>query len=406
MKIVLCGEIFSPNLGDGIIATGMRQLLSKAVAGVEIVPVDLAGRAQYPSLATETAPPRHRGLLSQVNSWARARHAWWRRKSGDLAWSRGGRQRLGRACVEALAGADGVVIGGGQLLMDNDLEFPRRVHEVCACATRAQVAVAVHGCGVGSRWSPAAVRLFGEALAQANVCWITTRDQESANLLVRHLKGRVQADEVCPDPGLWIGEALGLQPEGKTKTIALGVMDPVVMRRRAAGRLGPWPGMDWRVFWVRLAEDLIDSGWRVELFTNGALADEIFADKVATELVSPQLVRAPRQQCPTDLVQLLCRQEAVVSARLHGCVTAYALQIPHVGLVWDNKVRAFGTLTGRSRYFLAPDQEITPRLVKELVLQALAEGVDRRRLQELKNSALASTIRMCQHLQSRRSRPR
>ena len=67
MKIVLCGEIFSPNLGDGIIATGMRHLLSKAVAGVEIVPVDLAGRAQYPSLVTETAPSRHRGLLSQVN---------------------------------------------------------------------------------------------------------------------------------------------------------------------------------------------------------------------------------------------------------------------------------------------------------------------------------------------------
>ena len=45
MKIALLNVKFSPNLGDGLLSECLERELAHALPGVEVVAIDLAGRA-------------------------------------------------------------------------------------------------------------------------------------------------------------------------------------------------------------------------------------------------------------------------------------------------------------------------------------------------------------------------
>jgi hypothetical protein len=42
--LVIAGEVFSPNLGDGIIFETMRDLYQQVDASVKVIPLDISGR--------------------------------------------------------------------------------------------------------------------------------------------------------------------------------------------------------------------------------------------------------------------------------------------------------------------------------------------------------------------------
>lgn len=73
--------------------------------------------------------------------------------------------RLRRHVRTRLAGCDAVVLGGGNLLTDADLNFPMKIAGALAQAARLRLPVAVNGVGANRQWSEAGRRLFGRARA-------------------------------------------------------------------------------------------------------------------------------------------------------------------------------------------------------------------------------------------------
>ena len=98
-------------------------------------------------------------------------------------WYFGKRNRLGHLWREQLSRCDLVLIGGGQLLMDNDLSFPLKVAELVRIARDLDKHVAFYACGVGREWSWLGSRLFEGALLNPSVSWVSVRDHGSRDLV-------------------------------------------------------------------------------------------------------------------------------------------------------------------------------------------------------------------------------
>jgi polysaccharide pyruvyl transferase WcaK-like protein len=90
-----------------------------------------------------------------------------------------------------------------------------------------------------------------------------------------------------------------------------------------------------------------------------------------------------------DLLNTMHRCGVVISTRLHAAVLANAYGIATIGMVWDEKVRAYYEETGRSEFcFDLPFLDLNEmvRTVQELHGQAFPASV----MNELRQRALRS----------------
>lgn len=394
MKIILCGETYSANLGDPIIAASLREILRRVDPQLEVEFLDMSGRAPGPAQRDVSAVPTR---LQRWNRRLRARGRFWQGASNLLHWQIRGRSRLQAACAEAFSTADAVVIGGGQLLMDNELDFPHKVGGLVAAAQLARLPVALHACGVGTRWSAYGHRLVAEALARPSVVSLSVRDEESLRTLRERFPHAAAAPQLCLDPALWAAEAYGLSREADADSVGIAVMDPKFMRPhlRAAGRADD---DTWSRFWRDVVRHLLAKGRRVELLTNGAAEDEIFADRIVRGIGEPRLHRIPRPVRSEELVATIARQSALVCTRLHAGIIAYSLGVPTVAVRWDEKVPSFARATGREEFCFDPDGGLDPTVLLQLLQSSLKEGVDCERRSDIKDSCISATRSMVQLL--------
>jgi hypothetical protein len=234
MKIALLNVKFSPNLGDGLLSECLERELAFALPGVEVVAIDLAGRAHYRGHG-----PSRRGrviaLLEALPRWAR-RHA------VRVALAVLVQIRLRRHVRDRLAGVDVVVVGGGNLLSDSDLNFPMKLAGALGEVARAKLPVAVHAVGVNRRWSRTGHQLFVRALGDAPLIVASVRDPRSQqawrDLLEPH--GLPPAG-LAGDPGLLARHHFDPPPRdhaGATAgpvVVGLCVTSPLAVRYHASG---------------------------------------------------------------------------------------------------------------------------------------------------------------------------
>ncbi|WP_198593569.1 polysaccharide pyruvyl transferase family protein, partial [Vibrio breoganii] len=98
---------------------------------------------------------------------------------------------------------------------------------------------------------------------------------------------------------------------------------------------------------------LEDKGENWVLFSNGMEADQVFGKEILNELgmsIESNLLSEPNS--PRELVEMVSKFDIIFGARMHACISAYALDIPVVGLIWNEKTSRFAELTKqRDMYF-------------------------------------------------------
>jgi polysaccharide pyruvyl transferase WcaK-like protein len=381
-RIVLAGTLYSANLGDAMIADCLTHLLQRVDPDADVRLLDLDGRAE-PEETEEPAAvfgpvrlgKRHLPLdvlrrLIALRAVAR--------------WRGGGETAAARVWADALRAADRVVIGGGQLLKDDNLNFPLKIYSVARRARRMQLPVHVAVCGVGEHWSPAAAALFRPVLWRAAT--VTVRDSRSLERLRRHVPG-VPASASF-DPAIWAADVYGPAP-ARGDAVGLGVMAPEQLRFfMPGGRRIPEERIV--AFWVGLVTDLNSAGRACELFTNGLPTDDRFARAVhgAVHRAGPaRCTLAPRPVKPRELALRISGYAGIAAARLHACLAALSYRVPVVGLSWDDKVASVFADAGRPEtcvdLFTLPQRTVARRLLARMETRA-----DVARLRTLKDLAL------------------
>lgn len=108
--------------------------------------------------------------------------------------------------------------------------------------------------------------------------------------------------------------------------------------------------------WMGILEELLSSGYKILLFTNGDLNDAEFANELYQSLkkrgFSLQIAKAKNAN---EMVENISRCKIVIASRLHTCISAYSLDIPAVGLAWNNKLLYWSENIGAESMFFDYD---------------------------------------------------
>ena len=364
----------SPNLGDRVIAECMGHALRRMQPGATVEHVDISGRDapgaetfRNRQLMLAVADRLPRPVRHRLARWKMGRHL----------------DRLEDRWRAAARDADLIVIGGGQILADANLNFPLKLNRVARIATETGAPVVIHAAGVARNWTPEGRRLF-TALQGCNLRRVALRDTMSVSAWRDQMPHGGPAPVLTADPGLLAAACYGTAPVHPGR-VGLCVTDFGLLAHHADGPVaGSASGA---AFYAATAARLAKVGHEVILFTNGATEDEALLHRVGQmpECADAGVIVAARAETAAELSELIAGCETVVAHRLHACILAIAHGRGAVGLGWDSKLRAFFDSIGASRHFVdAPD------LAAEDMLHRVAQANRAQALSSAREQAIAS----------------
>jgi len=244
-----------------------------------------------------------------------------------------------------------VVVGGG-LIKYTTQYFGLGLQGLLKAAAKENVDVVFNAVGVeGYDSYNSRCKELKHILHHRSLKKITTRD-DIDTLVQDYMQGKpaISCRMVC-DPAVWATEVYGITRNSNSKIIGIGVCREDMLHAHGYG-ISSTAFFD---FYVELAKSLVAEGQEVELFTNGLPEDNNTVVKVKQKLGEAGIeigCRIPTS--PKELVEIISKYKAAVAARLHACIIAYSLEIPVIGLVWNNKLTFFGKNIGCEQYFIEP----------------------------------------------------
>lgn len=90
-----------------------------------------------------------------------------------------------------------------------------------------------------------------------------------------------------------------------------------------------------------LVRRILSYGYKVELFCNGDFNDFRVTEKIYKELSDNHVILKERPQTDEELINLVSSYCLVISSRLHSLIVAYSYNVPFIGIEWDPKIRFF-----------------------------------------------------------------
>lgn len=401
LRIALLNVKFSPNLGDGLLAECLERELAQALGnGAQVHSIDIAARVKWPRGGAgglrATLRQRILAALERLTPGLR-------RFCAGLTLRAMSALVLRRHFRRQLAQCDAVVIGGGNLFTDADLNFPVKLDAAVRAVARRQIPLAVHAVGAGADWSAQGRRLLARAVTRVPLVHATVRDERSrqawhAQLVADGAAGATLAG----DPGLLAARHYPQAPRSSPTVsdrprVGLCITAPLALRyhvgqhhpgQHTTARDGAAEADTALCAWYgNVARALAEAGMDVVFFTNGSPEDHSclhrnvegwMAHGNASERDAASrgwVSLAAPFSAPADLAAFVSGCDLVIAHRMHACIAAHAFGVPTIGLTWDEKLASFFELAGRAR-FAIDGTTFAPAAMAGLAQQALADGVD------------------------------
>lgn len=274
--------------------------------------------------------------------------------------------------VEQIKYVDAVVFAGG-IFKSTSENFWLYIPELLEAAQRYNVPVLLNGIGVEA-FHPDDEKSVNlkNALNLPCVKCISVRDD------IETLKSDYITNpdiEILPvyDVAVWskdvYKEHLKQMPSlREKKCIGLGITREKIFADYGNPQITKQVQLD---FWKGVITLLEEKGLQWKAFTNGDPNDELFAKEVLAYTGHGE--KAPVPMDAVSLVQTIAQFQAVIAGRMHSNIISYALGIPSVGFVWNQKLAFWGKRIGYPERFLFPE-EMTPQNAVSRLLQAMKEG--------------------------------
>lgn len=333
-KAVIFAEVFSQNVGDGVIYESLKYLFN--LNSVETRAIDISGRSGWGNRPNEGTVGK-KSIFRRLASKLARRSRFSRRLYNALLWFFVKKSQVRSVWEEAILSSDVVVIGGGQLLTDLDFSFPPRVFEIARLAKRHNKPLVLLGVGA-SGWGPIAKILYRRALKSS--VYISCRDYVSSQGIQKYLPNL--EIHVHPDPAFIynrINKKTLVKYERPIEYIGFNFQN-VEHFKSFVPELKDLSDDEYVSFWSSLISSAKAQGYIPVIFTNGDVVDYEYAEAVHRKLLVEgcDVVLEPRPVRPHELVEFLVKMDAVVSTRMHAGIVAFALEKVVLAISWDRKV--------------------------------------------------------------------
>ncbi len=351
IKVVVFGETYSSNLGDGVIADCMKYAIKHKFPNAEVSLVDMSLR-KHISISHEKHARKPNIFFSYLTII-----------KSVVAWLTIKRWKAIEKWEGLIKRSDLVIVGGGQLFRNYRLNFPLKIFALAGVLKKLNSPVICVSCGVAKNWSFFGKYLFTRFFYLPSLKSTSVRDKESLDFLNAHL-GSTNLDVVITiDPAIFSKEAYKIKDNTQKTMVGLNIMDPQSLRSSKLGvkefnsdaQIEMWLGV-----LRRCQQEQID----VCLFTNGSTEDNQFLNVIYKKAKEDNLdvKEIYKPTSPKELVEIISQMQTVVSYRLHANIISFALGIPTVGLIWDNKVRSLAAQTEREKFFLEASEHNVDRI--------------------------------------------
>ena len=359
---------YSPNLGDGLLSECLEQALIEAGTSPDTWSVDLAGRIAYgPGSSGRAVQMR---VLDAVPEGLR-------RLAVRLPLALQAARRWRPHYRQALSGAGCVVIGGGNLFTDLDLNFPTKIALAVDEAARHGLPVFIYACGVSGGWSPRGKALLAGALRTGAIRRVFVRDERSRLNWNRLAEASGLQATLVRDPGLLAAARYGLRPDspvGGPATVGINLTSQLALRYHSHQPLSPAALDAW---YLDLARALLARGLRVTVFTNGSPEDRACAERLRpafAALPGAEAITFAQPDTPEELARLIAGLSGIAAFRMHAVIAAYGCGVPFLALAWDPKLEAFLASVDRMERLCRPT--LTPGApAAERLLAAMRERI-------------------------------
>ena len=79
-------------------------------------------------------------------------------------------------------------------------------------------------------------------------------------------------------------------------------------------------------------------------------ADNVFGKRLLQSLgIDETALAVPTT--PVSFAEHVQSYDCVIGARLHACIVSYAMDVPVVGLIWNDKTKFFAEITDRLQFY-------------------------------------------------------
>jgi polysaccharide pyruvyl transferase WcaK-like protein len=351
-KIIVAGELYSQNLGDGLLSGLLTECLKE---DFDILPLDLSMAEPYPggtAFLTENfkkmsaVKGRRRCLVSVLRIKAGIRS---RISLSDEKYIRHAGKSLEEEGVRAL------VFAGGQLFHSYFLPLLRQMTDL---ASARGIPVFFHAVGCGLPFDRQDMEDLSHILFHPAVRRITVRDGEKTIFMYWPHAQVIKTFDT----------ALLARRFYQTKTAVKPLGINVMLTKKMS-----YDGQ--KRYWIRLLTFFERKEADFELYTNGSFEDQQFALHILLSMKKqPALFLHPRPLNPSAFVEMTARYERILAMRFHSVLLAAALKIPAAALEWDAKTGEFYTALGAPGLLL-PFGEKPAVVFKRLMTADLPSGL-------------------------------
>jgi len=331
-RIALLNAHYSANLGDGLLSDCLMFGLGPEL---DSYPVDLAGREEISTLGGN----RRGQILKALNAMPSPVRSFAIRQIQNRFVKTKWRPHFEAKLKES----DAVILGGGNLIADQDLNFPVKIHTALSVAKAYEKPCYLYGVGVGGSFSQKGAELFNEAFSSADIREVYVRDARSKrNWDEFFAQSSGCKATVVWDPGLLASLTWPIAEADQKGPIRVGIISPDELSYHE-GSEESWDVTDW---YQRFIQDLINTGKEVRLFSNGSPEDTRYLQENIAPLFPELSHDIPKNQ--EELSRLLGQSDLVAAFRLHALIPTISYNRPILALAWDAKVRSFAEKIGQS----------------------------------------------------------
>lgn len=283
--------------------------------------------------------------------------------------------------IEELGNVDLIVIVGGGLIKYKYQRFFMYLVALIEVAQKLNIPVVFNSVGIeGYSQTDRRCQMLKKALNNHIVKSITTRDDIGTLENLYMLPVNDKHIEKTADSAVYANEAYGVEKK-KTDVFGIGLVRGGIFkdneRELTSNELAE--------FYYQLILEMEKRNIHYKLFTNGLASDNELLPLIKQKLGRNDLeLIEPNQDI--DLVQIISNFTTVIAARLHANIISYSLNVPSVGLVWNNKLKLFGEDIGYPERFFDYEHFNAKKIV-DAAIQANNEGYEQQFMLEYKYSA-------------------
>ena len=371
-KIALVGLLYDDNLGDPLMVECVERIYKNIAKNksvdVTFKHVDLYGKKSEDQIFKRskiqnitTIPYRMAKKITKKH--LEKMYLFFERKLYEIDKSQ--EQKVKNYYYENLNDCDMVVIVGGALIKFRyNRDFYNPLSTLVKVAEDLKVDVVFNSVGIenGYNESFATCKIVKSFLNSKSVKLITTRDDFET------LKKYVDNEETyigkTADSATWYKELFDIKESKNKKVLGISVISPEKFDQYTDDNKSE-QYVELITSFIKL---LLEKNVKFQLFTNGHFMDQRFLESLAAELQLDSSYITKRPEKYSEIVENMLSYHTIIASRLHSCILGYSLDLPVLGIDWNNKLLFFGQEIKQPERFFKPD-EVSPLDLYDKVME-------------------------------------